>query len=69
MSGEREVVGGYKVVGGELRFIPLKTVPAAHCKSCLFFNRRYESCSRGYVTTAEGDASKCSDYVNRTWRG
>jgi len=65
---EREVVGGWTVIRGERRFMPLKTVPVAHCKSCLFFNKRYESCSRGYITTAEGDASKCPDYTNRTWK-
>ncbi len=61
-----EVVGGWTVIRGERRFLPLKTKPSIHCKSCLYFNRRYESCSRGYATTAEGDASSCPDYINKT---
>lgn len=65
---EREVVGGWTIIRGERRFVPLKSKAIPHCKSCLFFNKQYESCSKGHFTNSEADASICPDYINRTHR-
>ena len=61
-----EVVGGYIKIRGEIRFVPLKIKRVAHCSSCLFFNRKYEKCARGYYCYPNSPA--CNEYVNRTWR-
>jgi len=64
---EEEVVeGGWCTVNGERRFKPLRIKKVARCSSCLFFNRKYEKCSRGYYCYA--DSLACDEYINRTWR-
>jgi hypothetical protein len=63
---EVEVEGGYTRIRGEIRFVPLKIKRVAHCSSCLFFNRKYEKCSRGYYCYQDSPA--CNEYVNKTWK-
>ena len=68
---ELEVTGGWREFRygngtTEMRFVPLKLKRLAHCVSCLFFNRQYESCARGNSCYAHSPI--CKDYVNRTHR-
>jgi hypothetical protein len=64
---EKEIEGGWIVIRGEKRFKPLRTKRVPHCISCLFFNKQYQSCSRGHYTWE--DAEACDEYLNRThWR-
>jgi len=68
-SEEKEVVGGWKMIRGERRFIPLKTKNVAHCKSCLFYRKSaggYCELDPNLIVTPESVA--CEGYVNRTWK-
>jgi hypothetical protein len=64
MKEETEIVGGWTIIRGEPRFIPLKPKRIPHCTSCLFFNRKYETCSHGHYCYP--DTPACPEYVNKT---
>ena len=72
MSLEEEthrLVGGYKIIRGERRFVVLTTKKkrTRHCKSCLGFrkgNGYYCIHHPEFIITPETEA--CKDYVNRT---
>ena len=68
---EREVVGGWKTIRGEKRFVPLSTrrKRTAHCKSCLYF-RKPNRCvaDPNSITYTSPEAEACENYVNRTWK-
>ncbi len=63
----KDVKGGWIVIRGERRFIPLGTKKLAHCKSCLYFRKSYGGyCELQPETFTHAEAEACEGYVNRT---
>jgi hypothetical protein len=65
---ERDTKGGWKIIRGERRFVPLGTKKLAHCKSCLHFRKSYGGyCELNPDAFTHAEAEICENYVNRTW--
>ncbi|MEM1551547.1 MAG: hypothetical protein QXH03_02620 [Candidatus Bathyarchaeia archaeon] len=65
------VKGGWTIIKGERRFVPLKVVNVPKCKSCLHFRKGYGGyCTLNPDTFTTPETEACEGYVNRTyWRG
>jgi hypothetical protein len=64
---EKDVKGGWQIIRGEKRFVPLSTKRLAHCKSCLYF-RKSGYCALNPDTFTHAEAEACENYVNRTYK-
>ena len=62
--------GGWKIIHGELRLIPLgvKKQGVRHCKSCGNFRKSYGGyCKLQPDIFVNSEAEACEGYCNRTW--
>jgi hypothetical protein len=65
---EKDIKGGWKIIRGERRFVPLSTKKLAHCKSCLYFRKSYGGyCELNSEVFTHSEAEACECYRNRTW--
>jgi hypothetical protein len=64
---ERNTKGGWKIIRGERRFVPLGTKKLAHCKSCLYFRKAYGGyCELQPDAFVDAETEACEAFENRT---